>query len=418
VLQIYIQVHSKDGEPDIVICKWQNYMAKDGLNARIIPMLPIERGLAGEFFFKSLSTTTFGITRKTIFALKIPCLKEAEEFHMWWLHFNGQIKAWWEAGDRGANERSDIFSDLPMKNVESIISINTEFFDRSEYEGSSNKTNKKKRKLVLVSPREVSGVGKQHFNFEKLTSPESRPSPAHASQPSEEPVPLPKDCRNPKDIVHDRLIFNAELTAQILSCLRKNNVSAEDYVFQTNDQQDSTDAYDRKSSARIAGVPQYLCGLLWSAADDAARTSQVPAVRAEQEYIDYSASCMTEEAVHSDVVTHCLSIPTIRICPIGMNQDLERLTFQRFCDEPVRRFCRHTVGKLASMPVGEGTEVHLDANNRLARSRRSSSPPISPTISRSPSGDVVVDTPDKEDEDEEVLVDDSAFAMSQKIDWL
>lgn len=129
------------------------------------------------------------------------------------------------------------------------------FFDRSEYEGSSNKTNKKKRKLVLVSRREVSGVRKRHFNFEKFTSPESGPSPAHGSQPYEEPVPLPKDCRNPKDIVHDRLIFNAELTAYILSCLRKNNASAEDYVFQTNDQQESTDAYDRKSSARIAGVP-------------------------------------------------------------------------------------------------------------------------------------------------------------------
>ena len=97
---------------------------------------------------------------------------------------------------------------------------------------------------------------------------------------------------------------------------------------------------------------------------------------------------MSEEAAQNDVVVHCCrSIPTIRIFPIGMNQDLERLTIQQLCDEPVYRFVRHNGRKLATnMPVGEGTDV----NN-----------------------------PSRNSHNEEVLVDDSDFVvMSQEINWL
>ena len=384
-LQIFIQVHSKAGEQDITVCKWQNYIGKDGLNARIVPKLPIHRGSAGEFFFKSLSTTTFGIARKTVFAVKIPNETEASEFHMWWLHFNGQMKAWHQAGEKAAENRDTVliesFPEFPSNDVEGVISIYKEVFDESKFNGGNNT----KRKQALVSPRNVSGVGKQQFRFEEfITSPEARPPPAQRSKSFDhDPVPLPKDFNEAKDIIsHDRLIFKSELTAGLLVCLRKNNVSLEKYEFQINS--DSTDPHHRKFAARITGVPQYMCGLLWCAADYAARTSQVSAIRAEQQHIDSAASCMSEEAVQNDVVVHCYSIPTIKICPIGMNQDLERLTFQQLCDEPTQRFVRHNGRKLANMPVGEGIEVNSDSD----------------------------------DEDEEVLVDDCDFVvMSQEINW-
>mmetsp|Transcript_12708 Transcript_12708/g.35958 ORF Transcript_12708/g.35958 Transcript_12708/m.35958 type:complete len:127 (-) Transcript_12708:348-728(-) len=47
-----------------------------------------------EFFFKSASTTTCGILRKTVFALKFHNNQDAAEFEMWWFHFNGQIHDW------------------------------------------------------------------------------------------------------------------------------------------------------------------------------------------------------------------------------------------------------------------------------------------------------------------------------------
>ena len=156
VIQASIQVHSRDGESDITICKWQNYIGKDGLNARIIPGLPIHRGSAGEFFFKSVSTTTLGITRKTVFALKFTKKIKADDFHMWWLQFNGQTDAWLKAAEKSKNGEElqiEVFPDL--NNVEASVAINATVFDKEKF----RKSKSSKHKLTLVSPRGISGVG-------------------------------------------------------------------------------------------------------------------------------------------------------------------------------------------------------------------------------------------------------------------
>ena len=189
-----------------------------------------------------------------------------------------------------------------------------------------------------MSPREVSGVGKkQRFDFNEVaTSPESRPPAVQRTKTSDnESPPLPPDLHSLPFALHDRLIFQSELAACLLLCLKENKkVNIENYEFKI-DCQNPKDPHERKFLARIAGVPQNACGFLWSAADDAARSSKVPAVQKEQNCIDTHVSYMAEEELQSRVVAFCHSIPTIRICPIGMQQDLERLTYQKFVDELV-----------------------------------------------------------------------------------
>jgi len=90
-------LRSSNEEDAIPIVRWHSYIGQDGLNCRILSGLPIHRGSAGEFFFKSASTTSNGVSRKTVFALKFSNKMDADEFHMWWLHFSGQIHAWTEA---------------------------------------------------------------------------------------------------------------------------------------------------------------------------------------------------------------------------------------------------------------------------------------------------------------------------------
>lgn len=351
----------------------------DGLNARIIDKLPIKRGSQGEFFFKSVSTTSLGTTRKTIFALKIPNEKDAKEFHMWWLHFNGQTDAWLKYGEEFAKSRDEgkvieVFPDFRASNLKDIISINVDVFEQSMCTKSSNTTSKK-RKLSLVSPREVSGVGKQRFDFEGVSSPEPQPY---------------KSIDSIDVILHDKLIFQSELKTHLLVCLRKNNISIEEFDYKI-DKQHSHDRLHRKFFVRISGVPQYVCGLLWSVSDDAARSSQVSAVRLEQKQLDDITPEMTEEAIQNEVIVHCKSIPTIRICPIGMGQDLERLTFQRFCDEPVQPFTLRLskADILPRIPVGKGTAIDID----------------------------VEEEEEDDEEGDDVLVDNCEVVMSQRYEW-
>ena len=111
--------------------------------------------------------------------------------------------------------------------------------------------------------------------------------------------------------------------------LRKKSIPIDEFSFEI-DSERGDDPCNRKFSARICGVPQALCGLLWSEADDAARVSKVDAVRLEQQRIDEAAEDLSEEEIALEVA-QCRAIPTIRIRPIGMSQDLERLTFQKLC---------------------------------------------------------------------------------------
>ena len=129
---------------------------------------------------------------------------------MWWFHFNGQTNAWHQIGQKAAAENRDAviecFSELSSNDVEGIISINKEVFDQAKFNGGSNN----KCKLVLVSPCNVSGVGKQHFCFEEFAmSPKARPPPAQRSKSFDhDHVPLPKDFNKRLAFQHYKAIVS------------------------------------------------------------------------------------------------------------------------------------------------------------------------------------------------------------------
>lgn len=154
----------KDGNGRIPVVKWNNYLGHDGLNCRIVAKLPIQRGNAGEFFFKSASTTNAGSRCKTVFALKFVNENDADEFHMWWLQFNGQIGLWIDAANNNKDVKEAVYdNDCPTSLLEDIVNIDPHVFDVHR---------NLKRKLPLTSPPAVSGVGKS-FDF---PSPDAKPS--------------------------------------------------------------------------------------------------------------------------------------------------------------------------------------------------------------------------------------------------
>ena len=160
LLQVILQIHTKANNLPRIICKWQNFMGKDGLNAWILPSLPIRWGIGNEFFFKTISTATFNITRKTVFALRFPTDTDADEFHMWWLNLNGQIKVWLKEAPcvkHGNMLNEDkTFTDVSNTSTLQLVSINRAVLDEGKY---GKRTNKKKHLRDLVSPKKVSGLG-------------------------------------------------------------------------------------------------------------------------------------------------------------------------------------------------------------------------------------------------------------------
>lgn len=306
---------------------------------------------------------------------------------MWWLHFNGQTKAWWRAEQKkdskiDAQRVPEIFPDLPLEKVPSLVAIHPDIFNPKMFPGSSPSPEIQS----LASPRKFWAVTKRRFDDFEFDSPECKPSATRRFKCSEEE--LDTSCKN--FIAHDRLIFQSELKASLILCLKEKGEALTFFSFEINNGDDSMDS--RHFTVRISGVSNHVCGFLWCAADSAARSSQVCAVREEQEYVDSLADTFTEEeTLNNVVVNRCQSLPTIKIRPFGIHQHLERLTFQQFCGETFSKFSyRSFTAKISSMPVGEGIEVGPSAVNS--------------------------DESD-EDESDEVLVDDSDVepVMSQKL---
>jgi hypothetical protein len=68
----------------VSVVRWSNFMGVDGLNGRILLDLPILRK-DDSVYFKTSSTTTRNMRRKTLFCFKFTDAKQAEEFEMCWL---------------------------------------------------------------------------------------------------------------------------------------------------------------------------------------------------------------------------------------------------------------------------------------------------------------------------------------------
>jgi hypothetical protein len=75
----------------VSVVRWSNFMGVDGLNGRILLDLPILRK-DDCVYFKTSSTTTCSMRRKTLFCFKFTDAKcQAEEIEMCWLKLNGSI---------------------------------------------------------------------------------------------------------------------------------------------------------------------------------------------------------------------------------------------------------------------------------------------------------------------------------------
>ena len=152
----------------MTVVRWLNYAGDDGLNCRILNLLPIHRGRdKTEFFFKSASTTTQGISRKPLFALKFEKLEDANEFEMWWLSLSGQIDEW-----KNAEIATKVASKASNQNKEAVDESKIDYFFKN--------TNRRLKEIVNVS-KEVkflspnsksnSKKGKRKFKETRLKSP-------------------------------------------------------------------------------------------------------------------------------------------------------------------------------------------------------------------------------------------------------
>jgi hypothetical protein len=169
--QVLIQVHKPNDrtKQDIVVVRWQNHIGKDGLNCRILKGLPIRRGEdSTEFFFKSASTTTAAISRKTIFALKFESVDDADEFEMWWYMLSGQITEW-KKGKEAVKADSLIARSPQFLQTIVDVSVDVEFF--STKHRRSKECKRKNTEMSLRSPRA------QTASFFSFGSPESTKSP-------------------------------------------------------------------------------------------------------------------------------------------------------------------------------------------------------------------------------------------------
>jgi len=267
-----------------------------------------------------------------MFALKFSNKMDADEFHIWWLHFSGQIHARIEAAKQ--DQDPTFFSDdCPPGLLSNLVKIKSEVFD------SKKNT---KRKLSLQSPPAVSGIENQ-FTFQ---SPESKP-PAKQRTKLEQvnSKPLPCGFRTLESKFHaDRLLFKAELLTELLSCLRNVDIDYNGIHVALNNSNNTDESMDssfiqidmsqddpihRKFNDLISNVPKEICGYLWSAADDAARSSQIEAVQKEQALIDKVIDNLSEgedfEAAIENLHLFCL--PSMRIKPEGFEERIDRSTF-------------------------------------------------------------------------------------------
>jgi hypothetical protein len=91
---IQVQDDATMSGKSVSVVRFQLRHGKDVLNARIEGGLPINRKDEKAVLFKSASTSTSGIRKKTIYNLIFTNVEDTDEFLMWWYAKNGSIKAW------------------------------------------------------------------------------------------------------------------------------------------------------------------------------------------------------------------------------------------------------------------------------------------------------------------------------------
>ena len=126
MIQIY--EHKSDNKRKAIV-RWIDSVGNDGLNVRIVHMLPIEReGNKKYLCLKCRCLTKLGETRKTTFAVKFEKVEEAEEFEMWWYKLNGEIYQWVQESKR----KEEKYEQLPMDNVVNVGDDNVESYFKNK----------------------------------------------------------------------------------------------------------------------------------------------------------------------------------------------------------------------------------------------------------------------------------------------
>ena len=88
----------------------------------------------------------------------------------------------------------------------------------------------------------------------------------------------------------------------------------------------------RKFAVRILNVPLEVCGDLWLAAANAARTSSIESVKNEQGLLDTMFAQAGEKAIDDRMdfaASNFKSLPIIRIKPLGMKKTLNERTYRQ-----------------------------------------------------------------------------------------
>ena len=97
------------------------------------------------------------IFKLTVIFAEIKDQKEADNFHMWWLRFNGSLDACFGATEKTAK-------DLPEFMTDYVVDISDDIYDLPP-------VSKRKRcpMELLVSPRSMIGVGPKKSRFDECT---------------------------------------------------------------------------------------------------------------------------------------------------------------------------------------------------------------------------------------------------------
>lgn len=91
---IQIQENADIDEDPVAVVRFELRHGVDVLNSRITKGLPIHRSDDKTVLFKSVSTSTGCIRRKTVHLVKFDSVEDTDDFLMWWYAKNGSIKAW------------------------------------------------------------------------------------------------------------------------------------------------------------------------------------------------------------------------------------------------------------------------------------------------------------------------------------
>ena len=89
VIQLQGDAKQKSGNRTISVFRFQLRHGKDHLNARIQHRLPIHRKGETTVLFKSASTNSGGLRKKSVYAVKFQSKDDTNDFMMWWLAKNG-----------------------------------------------------------------------------------------------------------------------------------------------------------------------------------------------------------------------------------------------------------------------------------------------------------------------------------------